>query len=102
MAKTSTAIVLDQDGSIREFEYADGDYKPLQEAVGGLIESVSYWFKNIDAYVNEEGLYTPGLVPNPHAGRALAQEWMGNIVIPRVTPAKRARLIKMGFKVNPA
>ena len=97
---TQTAIIFDQDGSVREVTYDDKNQSQvLHDAVGGWIESVSYWTKNIDAYVNEEGLYTPGLYPNPHARRAFGQTWMGNLVIPKVTPTKRKRLAAMGLPV---
>lgn len=98
---TQIAIVLGQDGSIAEITYNDKEQlKVLQAAVGGYIESLSRYF-GMDAYANEEGLYTPGLQVNPHAARVLQYNIMGNIVIPRATPTKRQRLIKMGFAVNP-
>lgn len=96
MAK-HTALVLTQDGDIEEVQYSDADgIKPLQDAVGGRIESVSYWTKNIDAYVNEEFLYTEGLTLNPF-GANIGQRWLGNIVIPKITDTKRARLTKLGL-----
>lgn len=100
---TQTAIILGQDGTVTEVQYAEKDsYATQRDAVGGMIESVSYWTKNIDAYVNEEGLYTPGLNVNPFGLKAFGQRWMGNIVIPRVTPTKRKRLAAMGLPVAQA
>ena len=96
MAK-ATALILKQDGTTETVEYDDkNQYPVLRDAVGGMIESVSYWTKNIDAYVNEEYLYTDGLVQNPFAAN-IRQPWMGNIVIPRMTPTKRARLENLGL-----
>lgn len=96
MAKQK-ALILGQDSTITEVEYDEKDsYPTMRNAVGGMIESVSYWTKNIDAYVNEEGLYTPGLNVNPF-GANLRQHWMGNIVIPRITPTKVARLQDLGL-----
>jgi len=92
-----TALILTQDGDIEEVEYDEKDsYQTMRKAVGGIIESVSYWTKNIDAYVNEEFLYTPGLTLNPF-GANIGQRWLGNIVIPKITDAKRARLTKLGL-----
>lgn len=102
--KTFTAVILDQDGTIREVEYAEKDsYRTMSAAVGGLIESVDWMGFGMDAYANEEGLYTPGLSVNPHAARVYPkhQRILGNIVLPKMTPTKRARLIKKGFAVNP-
>lgn len=96
MAK-HTALILTQDGNVEEVEYTDAtSLDTLQSAVGGMIESVSYWTKNIDAYVNEEFLYTPGLSLNPF-GVNIGQRWLGNIVIPKITPAKRTKLEKLGL-----
>jgi len=100
---TQTAIILGQDGTVTEVQYAEKDsYPTMRNAVGGMIESVSYWTKNIDAYVNEEGLYTPGLEVNPFGRKVFGQRWMGNIVIPRVTPTKRKRLAAMGLPIAQA
>ena len=96
MAKQK-ALILGQDCTITEVEYDEKDsYPVMRDAVGGMIESVSYWTKNIDAYVNEEGLYTPSLLPNPFAAN-IRQRWMGNIVIPRITPTKITRLQNLGL-----
>lgn len=96
MAK-HTALILTQDGNIEEVEYTDSEsLATLQAAVGGYIESVAYWTKNIDAYVNEEFLYTPGLTLNPF-GANIGQKWYGNIVIPKITANKRTRLEKLGL-----
>lgn len=92
-----TALILTQDGDIEEVEYDEKEsLATLQNAVGGMIESVSYWTKNIDAYVNEEFLYTPDLTLNPFAAN-IGQGWKGNIVIPKITDTKRARLAKLGL-----
>lgn len=98
MAK-ETALVLTQDGRAITVEYNGTPaerYAMEKVAVGGIIESVSYWTKNIDAYVNEEFLYTEGLYQNPFAAN-IRQRWLGNIVIPRMTPNKRARLENLGL-----
>jgi hypothetical protein len=92
-----TALILTQDGDIEEVEYDEKQsLATLQKAVGGMIESVSYWTKNIDAYVNEEFLYTEGLTLNPF-GANIGQQWLGNIVIPKITDGKRVRLQKLGL-----
>ena len=92
-----TALILTQDGNVEEVEYDEKDsYPTMRNAVGGMIESVSYWTKNIDAYVNEEFLYTDGLTLNPF-GVNIGQRWLGNIVIPKITDSKRARLTKLGL-----
>ena len=94
---TQTALILTQDGQAVTVSYEEKDqYQMMKAAVGGLIESVSYWTKNIDAYVNEEFLYTEGLHQNPFAAN-IRQPWLGNIVIPRMTPTKRTRLEKLGL-----
>lgn len=94
---TQTALILKQDGTTETVTYEEKDqYQMMKDAVGGLIESVSYWTKNIDAYVNEEFLYTEGLTENPFAAN-IRQRWLGNIVIPRMTPHKRARLENLGL-----
>jgi|SRR6478735_7341909 len=103
MAK-HTALILTQDGNVEEVEYDEKDsLATLRAAVSGpdqngqgWIESVSYWTKNIDAYVNEEFLYTSGLSLNPF-GANIGQQWYGNIVIPKITDTKRARLTKLGL-----
>jgi len=96
--KTLTAIILKQDGATEETEYAKADeLATLQKAVGGYIQGVGQYGFGMNAYVNEEGLYTPGLTTNPHSARVLGVHLVGNIVLPRITPGKRARLAKRGF-----
>lgn len=98
---TKTAIILAQDGSIAETTYdAKEQLKVLQAAVGGYIEGVDAYGFGMDAYANEEGLYTEGLTVNIHVLKVFGQVIMGNVVIPAVTPTKRARLIKKGFPVK--
>lgn len=98
---THTAIVLAQDGSIAEVEYSDKEsLATLQAAVGGYIESVDWMGFGMDAYANEEGLYTEGLVPNVHVFEAFGKIVMGNVVIPKITAHKRERLIKKGIRVT--
>lgn len=95
---TQTAIILHQDGEISEVEYSEKDsLKTLQAAVGGLIESVDWMGFGMDAYANEEGLYTEGLTVNVTVGAKLGHHVMGNVVLPRITPNKRARLQKKGL-----
>jgi hypothetical protein len=97
---TQTAIILKQDGTVEEVQYAEKDsLATLQAAVGGRIESVDWMGFGMDAYANEEGLYTPGLHANGHVAAVLGQIVLGNVVIPRVTDSKRARLRKKGFEV---
>lgn len=96
---TQTAIILKQDGTVTEIQYAEKDsLATLQKAVGGYIESVPLF--GMDAYANEEGLYTTGLTENAHVLRVTKFTVMGNIVIPRITPTKRKRLIDRGYPVN--
>lgn len=95
---TQTAIVLVQDGSIVETTYdKKNSLAVLQAAVGGYIESVDWMGFGMDAYANEEGLYTPGLTVNVTVSEKLGHEVLGNVVIPNVTDFKRARLIKKGL-----
>ena len=95
---TQTALIIKQDGTYEEVTYAEKDQlKVLQAAVGGYIESVDWMGFGMDAYANEEGLYTPGLTVNFPVAMHLNQQVLGNVVIPRLTPTKRARLIKKGF-----
>lgn len=96
-----TAIILNQDGFAIEVTYNEKEsLATLQAAVGGRIESISQHF-GMDAYANEEGLYTPGLQVNPHAAHVLGYNIIGNIVLPRITPTKRKRLIAKGFAIKP-
>lgn len=96
---TKTAIILHQEGHVTEVEYDEKtQLRTLQQAVGGFIESVEFLF-GLQAYANEEGLYTPGLRVNWHAATVLNTVIMGNIVIPSVTPTKRARLTAKGFSL---
>lgn len=98
-----TAIIINQDGFVTETTYDDkNQLAALQGAVGGLIESVDWMGFGMDAYANEEGLYTEGLTVNLLVWKVLGHKVMGNVVIPRVTPTKRARLIKKGFSVREA
>lgn len=96
---TQTALVIAQDGSYAEVEYQEREQlKVLQAAVGGYIESVDWMGFKMDAYANEEGFYTPGLVPNVSVHQHLGQVVLGNVVIPRLTPHKREKLRKLGFQ----
>ena len=95
---TQTAIILHQDGTTSEVEYSEKDsLKTLQAAVGGYIESVDWMGFGMDAYANEEGLYTPGLEINSTVEAVFGHQVLGNVVLPRITPNKRARLIKKGL-----
>ena len=97
------ALILNQDGTTSEVTYSDKEsLKTLQAAVGGYIESVDGYGFGMDAYANEEGLYTEGLTVNPHMLAVFGVPIMGNIVLPKMTPNKRARLIKKGFDLQPA
>lgn len=99
---THTALIIGQDGTYSEVTYSDKEsLKTLQEAVGGYIESVDWMGFGMDAYANEEGFYTPGLSVNFPVAMHLKHEVLGNVVIPKLTPHKRARLIKKGFPINP-
>lgn len=95
---TQTALVIAQDGSYAEVTYAEKDsLSTLQAAVGGYIESVDWMGFGMDAYANEEGMYTPDLAINKTVLEVLGQQVLGNVVIPRLTATKRARLLKKGF-----
>jgi len=95
---TNTAIILHQDGTVSEVTYTDAQsLNTLQGAVGGWIESVSGYGFGMDAYANEEGLYTPGLALNQHMARVFGVGIMGNVVIPKVTDFKRKKLAKLGI-----
>ena len=97
MAK-QTALVIAQDGSYAEVEYAEKDsLKTLQAAVGGYIAGVDGYGFGMDAYANDEGLYQPGFTVNVEMLRVFGVQIMGNIVIPRLTEHKRAKLRKLGF-----
>lgn len=98
MAK-QTALIIHQDGTYLEVEYTEKDsLKTLQAAVGGYIQSVDWMGFKMDAYANEEGLYTPGLEVNIPVFMYLKQWVLGNVVIPRLTEHKRAKLRKLGFQ----
>lgn len=97
MAK-QTALIIGQDGEYSEVEYEERDsLKTLQAAVGGQIESVDWMGFKMDAYANEEGLYTPGLTVNFPVSLHLGKAVLGNVVVPRLTETKRAKLRKLGF-----
>lgn len=97
-----TAIILNQDGFATEVTYNEKEsLATLQAAVGGRIESVDWMGFGMDAYANEEGMYTPGLTLNSQVAKALGQQVLGNVVIPRITPTKRKRLIAKGFAIKP-
>lgn len=98
MAK-QTALIIGQDGTYTEVEYDEkNQLKTLQDAVGGYIESVDWMGFGMYAYANEEGFYTPGLTINFPVSLHLRHEVLGNVVIPRLTEHKRAKLRKMGFQ----
>lgn len=95
---TQTALIIGQDGTFSEVEYAEKDsLKTLQAAVGGYITGVDGYGFGMDAYANDEGLYTPGLTVNLSVYHVFGVKIVGNVVIPRVTDHKRARLRKLGF-----
>ena len=97
---TKTALILNQDGTVETKEYNEKDsLATLQAAVGGYIEGVGWMIDgSTTAYANEEGLYTPGLVPNLHFAEALGQRVMGNVVFPNLTDALKRKLAKKGFE----
>ncbi len=95
-----TALILNQDGTTSEVTYSDKEsLKTLQAAVGGYIEGVDGYGFGMDAYANEEGLYTEGLTVNLHMLKVFGVAIMGNVVLPKMTDHKRARLIKKGFNI---
>jgi hypothetical protein len=46
-------LIINTDGSSKEYDY-DGDYKSLQQIVGGYIEAISFGDKNYFCYSNDE------------------------------------------------
>lgn len=69
MTKVHRGYLYKTDGTIVKVRPENGkkfDYKELQAAVGGYIESLVSGIKNCkQMYANEEGLIN-GLPPNPH------------------------------------
>lgn len=97
---TNTALIIPADGSpVREVEYADKDsYRTLSAGVGGTITTCPGF--TMDAYANDDG-WALGLPPNVRVSRAIRSEYsagiVGDVIIPKLTPTKRAKLAKMGL-----
>ena len=97
---TQTALIIPADGSpVREVEYQDKDsYRVQSDAVGGTITGCPGF--TMTAYANDNA-WAERLPINrrvTHAVRATyGQPIMGDVIIPKLTPTKLAKLAKMGL-----
>lgn len=97
---TQTALIIPADGSpVREVEYQDRDsLRTMQDAVGGTITTCPGF--TMDAWANDDG-YALGLDVNVRVSLAVREKYpygiVGDVVIPKLTPTKRAKLVKMGL-----
>jgi len=98
---TQTALIIpaDSNAPVREVTYQDRDsLKTMQEAVGGWI--VPCPGLKMDAYANDNG-FAERLPFNRRISVAIRDTYpsgiLGDVIIPKLTPTKRAKLEKMGL-----
>ncbi len=100
---THTAIIIPTSGPIREVTYSDKDsYATLSAGVGGTITTCPGFDGPLamDAYANDNG-FAEGLEVNMRVHRAIKDRYpygiVGDVIIPKITPTKRAKLVKAGL-----
>lgn len=97
---TQTALIIPADGSpVREVTYADKDnYRTMSDAVGGTITTCPGF--TMDAWANDNG-FALELPLNARVTQAVRSSYsygiVGDVIIPKLTPTKRAKLVKMGL-----
>lgn len=97
---TQTALIIPADGSpVREVEYQDKDsYRTMSDGVGGTITTCPGF--TMDAWANDDG-FALALPLNVRVSQAVRAAYpygiVGDVIIPKLTPHKRAKLAKMGL-----